>query len=383
VPFYDLAMNGQGTAWLRLAALIVAVTAAALVIWQKHLLAHPAFWPGLILVLAAALPFAVDARFPRVLRAPWPGAVATLLVLGCAAALLAYRPTGGDAAVLFFIALAAECSAAAPLWFSVAAGAVAVVLPEAMNLAGVAHVSLAGAIGTAFAWAAGTGMRAQDRLTRQLVAMQAAAADHEITAERQQLAREFHDLVGHTLSVTMLHMTAVRMSLDDGEVDEARESLSEAERTGREAMREMRQTVALLGSRGPAAPAAALPQARDLPDLVAEYGSAGLKVKLDMTGDPSTVSGDVGLAAYRIVQESLANVAKHAPGAAALVTVRVTGAELSVTVTNDQRSPPPEPGSGHGVGGMTQRAALVGGSLSAGPAGRQWRVAATLPLGDR
>jgi signal transduction histidine kinase len=372
-------MKGQGTTWLRLAGLIVAVTAAALVIWQKHLLAQPG--PGLILVLAAALPFAVDARYPRLLRAPWPGAVVTLVVLGCAAALLAYRPTGGDAAVLFFIALAARCSAIAPLGFSLAAGAAAVILPEAMNMAGVAHVSLAGVIGTAFALAAGTGMRVQDRLTRELVAMQAAAADHEITAERQQLAREFHDLVGHTLSVTMLHMTAVRMSLDDGEIEEARDSLSEAERTGREAMREMRQTVALLGSRASAGPAAALPQARDLPDLVAEYGSAGLKVKLDVTGDLGTISGDVGLAAYRIVQESLANVAKHAPGAAAMVTVRVTDRELSVTVTNDLRSP--ERGSGHGIGGMTQRAALLGGTLSAGPAGRQWRVAATLPLGDR
>jgi len=66
----------KGQTWLRLAGLVVAVTAAALVIWQKHLLAHPAFWPGLMLVLAAALPFLVDARFPRLLRAPWPGAVA-------------------------------------------------------------------------------------------------------------------------------------------------------------------------------------------------------------------------------------------------------------------------------------------------------------------
>ena len=374
-------MNEQGTTWLRLAALIVAVTAAALVIWQKHLLAHPVSWPGLVLVLAAALPFAVDARFPRLLRASWRGGFAVLLVLGCAAALLTYRPTGGDAAVLFFIALAAECSAAAPLWLSVGVGAAAVALPEAMNLAGVAHVSLAGAIGTAFAWAAGTAMRAQDRLTRELVAMQAQAAEHEITAERQQLAREFHDLVGHTLSVTMLHMTAARMSLDDGEISEALESLSEAEVTGREAMREMRQSVALLGTPSSGS-AAALPQARDLADLVAGYGSAGLKVKLDMTGDPATIPGDVGLAAYRIVQESLANAAKHAPDATVQLTVLVAGAELRVTVSNDIRGSS-EVGSGHGISGMTQRAALLGGTLSAGPAGRRWRVEAVLPLGDR
>jgi signal transduction histidine kinase len=377
-------MNDQGTTWLRLAALIVAVTATALVIWQKHLLAHPVSWPGLVLVLTAALPFAVDARFPRLLRASWRGGFAVLLVLGCAAALLAYRPTGGDAAVLFFIALAAECSAAAPLGLSVGAGAAAVALPEAMNLAGVAHVSLAGAIGTAFAWAAGTAMRAQDRLTRELVAMQAQAAGHEITAERQQLAREFHDLVGHTLSVTMLHMTAARMSLDDGEISEALESLSEAEVTGREAMREMRQSVALLGTSSSGS-AAALPQARDLADLVAGYGSAGLKVKLEMTGDLATIPGDVGLAAYRIVQESLANAAKHAPDATVQVTVLVARAELRVTVSNDIHEPS-ETGSGHGISGMTQRADLLGGTLSAGPvgsAGRRWRVEAVLPLGDR
>jgi signal transduction histidine kinase len=375
-------LRGNCITWLRLAGLAVAVTAATLVIWQKHLIAHPG--PGLILVLGAALPFALDVRFPRLLRSPWPGAIATLVVLGCGAALLAYRPASGDAAILFFIALAAQVSAAAPLGFSIAAGAAAVALPEVMNLAGEAHAALAAAIGTAFAWVAGTGMRAQDRLTRELVAMQAAAADHEITAERQQLAREFHDLVGHTLSVTMLHMTAVRMSLDDREIDEALESLSEAQRTGREAMREMRQSVALLGARTPSGPAVALPQARDLPDLVAEYGSAGLKVKLDMTGDLGTIPGDVGLAAYRIVQESLSNVTKHAPDATVQVAILIAGRELTVTVSNDMHGP--SEGSGHGIAGMTQRADLLGGTLSAGPvgpAGRRWRVEAILPLGDR
>lgn len=380
-------MRADGIPWLRLAAVIVAVIAAALVIWQKHLIARPG--PGLILVLAAVLPFAVEARYPALVRAPWPGLAATLVVLGCAAALLAYRAAEGEAAVLFFIALAAQLAAVAPLGFSIAAGAAAVALPELITMAGGPYVPLAATIGTAFAWAAGAGIRAQDRLTRELVAMQARAAEHEITAERQQLAREFHDLVGHTLSVTMLHMTAVRMSLDDREIDEALESLSEAQAAGREAMREMRQSVALLGSRAAAGPPAALPGARDLPDLVAGYGSAGLKVKLDVTGDLSRISGDVGLAAYRIVQESLANAAKHAPDATVQVAVHVAvpmaGTELRVTVSNDI-SGPYEFGSGHGIGGMTQRTALLGGTLSAGPggpAGRQWRVEAVLPLGDR
>lgn len=370
----------SGIARLRLATAVLAVAAAGLVIWQKHLLARPG--PGLVLVLGCALPFAADARYPWLLRSRWLGATAMLVVLGSATALLTYRPVDGDAAVFFFIALAARVAAAAPPAFSAPAGALAVALPEVVNLAGESHTPTAAAIGTAFAWVAGTAMRAQARLTAQVVGMQAVAAEHQIAAERQQLTREFHDLVAHTLSVTMLHMTAVRMSLDDREIEEALESLAEAQRTGREAMREMRQTVTLLGSSGPAGPRVALPQARDLPELVAGYASAGLKVELDADGDLNTVSGDTGLAAYRIAQESLANAAKHAPDSPARVEVRVARAELRLAVTNDIVSPAARPGSGHGISGMAQRAALLGGTFSAGPVGRHWRVEATLPLGD-
>jgi signal transduction histidine kinase len=376
--------RGRGIAGLRLATAALAIAAGGLVIWQKHLLARPV--PGLVLVLACVLPFAADARCPRLFRSPCPGAAAVLLVLGSATALLAYRPAAGDAAVLFFIVLAARAAAGAPPAFSVPAGVLAVILPEVVNLAGPSRTPAAAAIGTAFAWVAGAAMRGQARLTADLVAMQAAAAGHEIAAERQQLAREFHDLVAHTLSVTMLHMTAVRLSLDDGEVGEALESLAEAQRAGREAMREMRQTVGLLGSPAPAGTETALPQASDLPELVAGYASAGLRVALDVQGDLAAVSGDTGLAVYRIAQESLANAAKHAPGSAAQVSVLVTRAELSLSVTNDICSPAPLPATGHGIPGMAQRAALLGGTFSAGPpaaGSRQWRVQAALPLADR
>lgn len=122
----------------------------------------------------------------------------------------------------------------------------------------------------------------------------------------------------------------------------------------------MRQTVRLL-----------LPHVRDLPDLVDEYVSAGLNVKLDADRDLGAVSGDVGLAAYRTAPESLANVAKHAPGSASRVQVRVSATELRLTVNNEIVSAAAPgaaaPGLGHGVAGMTQRAALVGGTFSAGP----------------
>jgi signal transduction histidine kinase len=184
-------------------------------------------------------------------------------------------------------------------------------------------------------------VRAQARTAAELVALQAATAQHQIAAERQQLAREFHDLVGHTLSVTMLHMNAVRMSLDDGETGEALESLDQAQRAGREAMREMRQTVTLLGSPPADGPPTALPHVRDLPELVAGYAAAGLTVNLDAAGGLAGVPGDVGLAAYRITQESLTNAAKYAPASAAHVRVRATPTGLRLMVTNDIGHPVP------------------------------------------
>jgi signal transduction histidine kinase len=376
----------SGIARLRLAMAILAAAAAVLVAGQKHLVARPG--PGLALVLAAALPFAVGAGWPRLLRPPgWPLAAALFVVAGSAAGLLFYRPDNGDGAVLFFIALAAWVGATAGPDVSIPAGVVIVVLPLAASALGGSHTPVMAAIGAGFAWVAGTAVRGQARTAAELVTAQAAAARHQIAADRQQLAREFHDLVGHTLSVTMLHMSAVRLSLEDGQTGEALESLDQAERAGREAMREMRQTVTLLGSAPGEGPSAALPHVRDLPELAAGYAAAGLKVDLDVVANLADVPGDVGLAAYRIAQESLNNAARHAPASTARVEVRATAAELRLTVTNDISSAAPtlpsSPGCGHGVAGMTQRARLAGGALRAGPDRGQWRVEAVLPLRDR
>jgi signal transduction histidine kinase len=377
-------MDDRGLARLRLAMALLAVAAAVLVVAQKHLLAQPG--PGLALVLACTLPFAVDTRWRALLRPGWPLPAAVLLVLGSATALLFYRPADGDAAVLFFIVLAALVAGAARPQVSVPAGVVIVALPLVASALGGSHTPAMAAIGAGFAWVAGSAVRAQARMADELAEAQAAAAQHQIAAERQQLAREFHDLVGHTLSITMLHMSAVRMSLEDGEPGEAVEALDQAQRAGREAMREMRQTVALLGNTPSDGPPPVLPHVRDLPELVAGFAAAGLKVDLDADADLAAIPDDVGLAAYRIAQESLTNAAKHAPGAVARVQVRATAAELRLIVSNDIVSPglrlASPPGSGHGIAGMTQRARLAGGSVRAGPDGAVWRVEAALPIGD-
>jgi signal transduction histidine kinase len=376
---------------LRLASAMIAVAGAALVVWQKHLITRPG--PGLVLVAACFLPFLADARWPRLLRPSWPAQSAwplitvMLVVAACAGALLGYRPAEGDAAVIFLVAVAATIAAAARSATSIAAGVLVVLIPAIVGWLAGSHTPAAALIGIAFAWVAGTAVRVQDRTAEEVNKLRSAAVEHQIAEERQQLAREFHDLVAHTMSVTMLHMTAVRMSLEDGDQREALESLDQAQSAGREAMREMRQTVRLLGSSSSASQPMPLPHVRDVPDLVSGYVTAGLNVTLDTDGDLGAVSGDVGLAAYRIAQESLANVAKHAPESTARLQLRVSAAELRLIIMNDIVTgavpAPAATGPGHGVDGMAQRAALVGGTLSAGPAGGRWRVEAVLPIGER
>jgi len=376
--------------WLRLACAAVAVTAVVLVVVQKHLFASPG--PGLLLVAACAVPFLADVRWPRLLRRElpsrpdWPLIIAMLVVAACAGALLGYRPADGDSAVLFLVAVAAGLAGSARWAISLPADIIVMLIPAIAGWIAGSHTPASAAIGIAFAWVAGTAIRAQVRTAAEVIKLRSAAVEHQIAQERQQLAREFHDLVAHTLSVTMLHMAAVRIALDDSDPPEALESLDQAQRAGREAMREMRQTVRLLSGSQPASQPLPLPHVRDVPDLVDEYVSAGLKVTLDADGNLGAVSGDVGLAAYRIAQESLANIAKHAPGSASRVQILVSAAELRLIVTNEIGSATgplvTAAGLGHGVAGMTQRAALVGGTFSAGSFGSQWRAEAVLPIGE-
>jgi signal transduction histidine kinase len=163
-----------------------------------------------------------------------------------------------------------------------------------------------------------------------------------------------------------------------------------ARRTAAEAMREMRHLLDVLRE----GEASYLPQPgiQRLGDLVRDAGDAGLRVDLTVTGDVDGVPDGPSLAAYRLVQESLTNVLKHAPGAHVAVRVAATAAELTVEVRDDGGSaaarPRPEPGGdlaggggGHGLPGMRERVRVYGGSLTAGPEGAGWAVRAVLPLG--
>lgn len=203
--------------------------------------------------------------------------------------------------------------------------------------------------------------------------------EHATLVERARIAREVHDLTAHSLTVTLLHLTGARRLLDEGDIEEAASALADAEEAGRRAMTDIRRTV---GSRLRAGDSAApLPNACDLPGLVAEVRRAGLRIEYDdRLGDSAARLGDsVSLGLYRIVQESLANVARHAPGTTARLSVSLSGNCLHASVRNPVNGSARGEGTGSGLAGMSARAEQLGGTLAAGRDGGEWVVDLVLP----
>jgi signal transduction histidine kinase len=205
-----------------------------------------------------------------------------------------------------------------------------------------------------------------------------AAAREAAAEERLRIARDLHDLVGHGLSSLAVQSSTARLLLDSGDTDAARERLRSVEATTRTALREMRQLLGVLRDDARLDPS---PGATDLLPLVQAARDDGLDVELSLC-DVADLPADVGLVAYRVVQESLTNVRRHAPGAA--VTVHVTrhdeAVEVSVTDSGGSVPSAASPGGGHGLLGLRERVVALGGDVTTGPSGSGWRVSAVLPL---
>ena len=209
-------------------------------------------------------------------------------------------------------------------------------------------------------------------------------ARHAVTAERVRIARELHDVVAHSMSVIAMHAGSGRLAADQ-DLAAARRALEIVERSSRDALAEMRRLVTVLrdvDDVGPALnPAPGLP---DVHQLVAEVAAAGVTVEVHTDGDLASVPDGVSLAAYRIVQEALTNVVRHASPAQAHVSLKIGDGQVVIEVTDDgagRAAGAAMPGSGgHGTIGMHERAALYGGELVAGPQPEGgWRVVAHLP----
>ncbi|MFB7948809.1 sensor histidine kinase [Kitasatospora phosalacinea] len=208
-----------------------------------------------------------------------------------------------------------------------------------------------------------------------------AEAGRRIAEARLEIARELHDVVGHTLTVVGLQLRVAAEALDDSP-EEARSALATAQQVRTEALRDLRSLVHVLRAPGgaPHDPAAGVPE---IAALVDRMRSAELDVRLETAGDLAAVPAPVSLAVHRIVQESLTNTVRHAGASRAGVDVRCGGGRVEVRVTDDgrARAQPPE-AAGHGVRGMDERVRALGGEFSAGPHGEGdgWLVRAVIPV---
>jgi len=198
--------------------------------------------------------------------------------------------------------------------------------------------------------------------------------------ERARIARELHDVISHDVSMMVLQ-ASVERRVNNAD-SSATQTLASIESTGREALAELRRMLGVLRKSDENAPLQPQPGLDQLPDLVEQARTAGLPVRIDIVGDPVPVPAGLGIAAYRIVQESLTNAAKHAAGAPVTVTVHYGNATLEIDVVdaggNDAAAALPS--GGNGLIGMRERVALFGGTLDATPAAAGFHVRARLPL---
>jgi signal transduction histidine kinase len=228
----------------------------------------------------------------------------------------------------------------------------------------------------------GRSLRRQRALIEQLEAAREALAEQAVADERQRIARELHDLAGHTLAAVVLHVTGARHVLRR-DLGEAERALAQAEAVGRASLDQIRFAVASLrtSERGTDP---ALPVSASLIELVEEYRRAGLDVTAVVTPPAAGIEGPVGTALHRIGREALANVARHAPGNRVELAVGLDADadEVRLIVADHGRVPTAvDDGGGHfGLVGMRERARALGGQLEAGPTHDGWRVEARLPL---
>ncbi|MFG2968873.1 MULTISPECIES: sensor histidine kinase [unclassified Streptomyces] len=193
--------------------------------------------------------------------------------------------------------------------------------------------------------------------------------------ERTRIARELHDSIGHALTVAVVQAGAARAAGDPEFTDRA---LAAVEETGRRALEDLERVLGVL--REERRPVSGRPTLTDADRLLESARASGAKVDSEVTGALETVPGPVSREGYRILQEALTNVLRHAGPVPVRVRVTVSGGVLGLEVRNPLPGPIPGPGRGSGLRGIRERAALLGGSARTGPDGGDWQVHAELPV---
>ncbi len=364
---------------------VVGIGLAGAVLGRDHV-DGPAgpLWFDVLAILAIVLPLLARRRFPF-------GAPAAV---GVAAALTSFVdktvvPFDGvtfvvGCAALFLVGLLRD-RAQAVAGFAVAEGVLAVVVHNDPG-SGVGNFIVASIIFT-IVWTIAFGV-GRKSVEADEAKERAARAEREreeraqvaVADERARIARELHDVVGHSVSVMTVQASGVRRLLRPDQQRE-RDALLIVERTGREALAEMRRMVGVLRRPEEAPALAPQPSLEHLERLVEHAREAGLPVELRVEGEAVQLPVGVDLTAYRLVQEGLTNALKHAQATRAEVLVLYSDGQIEVVVSDDGRGTGSDDGGGHGLVGMRERVSVYGGELDAGPRPEGgYRLRAKLPV---
>lgn len=345
-------------------------------------------WIGGVLAACSTLPLVAWRRAPRAVFALTASACVLLGGLGYSIAL----PLGPTAALFL---LAASRDETDP-WTRRNTGEVVALFAAYLGASALGDGGFPASelLHTGLAWAVAWFAGERTRLLHEHVAglkERALLADREaererrlaVAEERARIARDLHDSAGHAINVIAVRAGAARMRHDE-DPERSRAALEAIEEVARKTVSEIDETVGTLRDSGPENGEVAAPAGlASLGTLVAQHSAGGLDVVVGTAGAPLPLGAAVDVAAYRILQEALTNAARHGTGPA-LVDLAYGEAALRLTVSNAvPEDGPRRTSGGHGLIGMRERAALLGGSLDAGRANGAFRLQAELPYGGR
>jgi signal transduction histidine kinase len=345
--------------------------------------------------------FMLTETLPLALRRRYPFGVMTVVGISAIAYDLLPIPPQPSTAIFGILLAVYTVSAYARRPLAYAAAVVVGVALVVLNLPGVGDEENFASLVNQFvllggAWIVGENTRYRHRqadlLRERAVSTEREQLERERIAaleERARLAREIHDVIAHSVSVIAVQAGAAR-AVAEQRPDRAREALGAIEEVSRQTMTELRRTLGALRGPGDDTAMQPAPGLDELDDLVAQVRQAGVDVEVSTVGEPCDLPSGVDLSAYRIVQEALTNAVKHAGPTTARVRISYEPGWLELVVSDDGPSETGTPrpalsgdGSGdggHGLLGIRERVAILGGTFEAGPSGSGFEVRARLPL---